>query len=193
MAKNKRPRKAYHRRPCRVPMLAVEDREALMSLLMDVEFAIYTLFPQGRAEEQHVEGARRIMNHCIAGMIRRRNVLDPDECAKATEVIHAANAALRNTATRRNRLFQQGRRDHLFVFTADELKAIEAGYVIASRFIEDSLDVCAGSCLKEYFVAMIIDKTIDDPKVGDEDAAKVVDSLYERLTNTPTSEWRNLR
>lgn len=95
-------------------------------------------------------------------------------------------------AARHNKLYRQGRRDHLFVFTADELKAVERGYVIASDFIKDSLDTCPAACLKEYYAAMILDARMDAGKVKNGVAAEIVDALIEQLSNTPTTEWSKL-
>lgn len=192
MAKNKKPRKPYHRKPCRIPMLSVSDREEIMDLLNDVEFAIYNLFPLGNAKEQHVEACRRIMNHAVTGMFHRWELLDEDECNNALSIIYKANDALVETIKRRNKLFNTGRRDHLFVFTAEELRAVEQGYVTASRFVEDSLEVCSATCLKEYFVATIIDKRINNERIASADAKTVVDSIFKELAETPTDQWLRL-
>ena len=192
MARNKKPRKRYHPKPCRTPMLTVADRDAIVQLLENVEFAVYTAFPRGNAEYQQVEAARRVMNHCMAGMLHRRNVLDDDECSQAMKTIFTAGDALQALVARHNKLYRQGRRDHLFVFTAEELKAVEQGYYIASQFIKDSLDTCPAACLKEYFAAMILDARMDAGKIKNGVAAEIVDALINQLSNTPTTEWSKL-
>ena len=192
MAKNKKPRKPYHPRPCRMPMLKAADRDELVHLLEHTEFAVYNHFPCGNAEYQHVEATRRVMNHAMAGMLHRRNVLDDDECSQAILTIFAAGEALQAVAARHNKLYRQGRRDHLFVFTAEELKAVERGYVIASDFIKDSLDTCPAACLKEYYAAMILDARMDAGKIKNGVAAEIVDALIEQLSNTATAEWSKL-
>lgn len=193
MAKNKKPRKRYHPRPCRTPMLTAADHDELVRLLEHAEFAIYNHFPYGNAEYQHVEAARRVMNHALAGMLHRRNVLDNDECSQAIQTIFAAGDALQTVAARYDKLYLQGRRDHLFVFTADELKAVERGYIIASDFIKDSLDTCPAACLKEYYAAMIMDAQMKTGKIKNGVLlAEVVDALIEQLSNTPTIEWSKL-
>lgn len=193
MAKNKKPRKQYQPRPCRMPMLTAADHNELVRLLEHTEFAVYNHFPCGNAEYQHVEATRRVMNHALAGMLHRRNVLDDDECSQAILAIFAAGEALQSVAARHNKLYRQGRRDHLFVFTADELKAVERGYVIASDFVKDSLDACPAACLKEYYAAMILDNQISAGQIRDGVLlAEVVDVVIDTLSKTPTTEWSKL-
>ena len=193
MAKNKKPRKQYHPRPCRTPILTDADRAKIVSLIEQVEFAVYNHFPRGEAEYQHLDAVRRVMNHAMAGMLHRRNALDDDECSRAILTFFSAGEALHAVAARRNKLYHQGRRDHLFVFTVDELKAVERGYVIASDFVKDSLDACPAACLKEYYAAMILDKQISAGQIRDGVLlAEVVDVVIDTLSKTPTTEWSKL-
>ncbi len=192
MAKNRKPRKPYRKKPVRMPCLADVSRESFVTLLGDVELVIYNTLPTGNAKGHQIEACRTVMNHAMTGMHHRRNALDENECETALEAIYAAGDALAAAVKRHNKEWRKGNQACGFVFKGDELRAIEAGFVVAAEFIKDSLEVCPSACLKELYAAAIIDKEMDAGKIKNGIDAEYVDAVIARLDRAPTSLWRHM-
>lgn len=178
MAKNKKPRKKYRPKPCRVALFTKDDIEGMKGLLDTCELAIRSSFPAGTAKFDTLENARRVLNHALCGFGNRTN-LDADEVARATELMYDAGDALKSAVQRHNDGKCEG-----FIFTADEIKTISNGYMVAAEFIRDSLDTCPGQTLKEWYAGRRLEARGKYPITNEMIQAEVA-----RLADIPTCRW----
>lgn len=182
MAKNKKPRKKRRLKPCRIPIFTKEDIEGIQDQLDTCELAIRSSFPAGTAKFDTLESARRVLNHALCGFGNRTN-LDKDEVAQATKLMYDAGDALKSVVQRHNEGKCEG-----FIFTAAEIKTISDGFAVASDFVRDSLDVCPGQTLKEWFAGKRLEARGLYPITNEMIQAEVL-----RLADIPTCLWDTKR
>ncbi len=182
MAKNKKPRKKRRLKPCRIPIFTKEDIEGIQDQLDTCELAIRSSFPAGTAKFDTLESARRVLNHALCGFGNRTN-LDKDEVAQATKLMYDAGDALKSAVRRHNEGKCEG-----FIFTAAEIKTISDGFAIASDFVRDSLDVCPGQTLKEWFAGKRLEARGKYPITNE-----MIQAVVARLADIPTYLWDTKR
>lgn len=181
--RDKKPRnKQYHPKPVRVPIFSKDDIEGIQDQLDTCELAIRISFPAGTAKFDTLESARRVLNHALCGFGNRTN-LDKDEVAQATKLMYDAGDALKSAVRRHNDGKCEG-----FIFTAAEIKTISDGFAIASDFVRDSLDVCPGQTLKEWFAGKRLEARGKYPITNEMIQAEVA-----RLADIPTYLWDTKR
>ncbi len=183
--------KAYHPKPVRVPRVLDEDVRIITELIDSAELYIFMTFPTGKARFDQVDTVRVVMNFAMAGMHHRRKALNKEECEAALDVIYEAGEALYSVMHRHEVLEKQGRREGTFVFTGDELKALQNGYRVASDFINDSFEVCAAIVLREWYVARRLDILRNYGKLQGAITPELIDRTYNDLIKVPTVFWND--
>ncbi len=188
MAKNKKPRKPYHRKPVRSQCVAASDIALLKALICDVSLATEIALPAGTATTEQVNCIKVLINHALTG-IMSREWLSPAERLAAIETIDRGGDALVAMVKKAfDRRDKQGESEPRFVCTADELNDIRDAVQVGSQFLTDSLDVAANRTLREFFaMKVLMARGITDPKI------EQVNKLVGELSKLESWEWRNYK
>ena len=186
MAKNKKPRKAYHRKPVRSQCVAQSDIDLLKAMICDVGLATEIALPAGTASVEQVNSIKVLTNRALTG-IMSREWLSPAERMAAIQTIdrggYSLLAMVRKAYDRRDKL---GLKEPCFVCTADELNNIRDAVQVSSQFLTDSLDVAANRTLREFFAMKILmGRGITEPKI------EQVNRVVGELSKLESWEWRN--
>ena len=82
MAKNKKPRKKYKEKPCRITIFTQEEKAEIARLIDTAETTVRLSFKAGYATPYHLDNVRHIMNAAIVCMEDQDWHVDPLKCAK---------------------------------------------------------------------------------------------------------------
>lgn len=184
MAKNKKPRKQYHKKPCRTIVFTEEDKAEISTLLDTAETTIRLGFRDGYATPYHLDNVRHIMNAAIVCMEDQNWHKDEDKSAVLDYIYESAEGMYR-VIERHNSGKCQG-----FVFTGDELQHLADAYRICNSFIMECADTRPGTFFREWTASYILDdwQSVTKKPVTPEMVQRVV----KRLADLPTIEWRKL-
>lgn len=187
MAKNKKPRKPYHKKPERCFCAAESDLQDIKNLLVVTGLAAEIACPNGTATLDDLACMHSLFNHALVGLVSRE-YLSEEEREAAAKIVDAGGKACDRVMKRAMDRAQKEGSAPRFIFTGDELNDTRDAVASAQQFITDSLDVEPHRTLLEFFAMKLL---ITRRKVKDV-TPEAVNAAIKELATMPTYKWAKL-
>lgn len=184
MAKNKKPRKEYKEKPCRITVFTQEEKAEIARLIDTAETTVRLSFKAGYATPYHLDNVRHIMNAAIVCMEDHDWHVDPLNCAKL-DFIYESAEGMYNAVRRHN----EGKSEK-FIFTEPDLQNLEDAFLMCNKFINKCMENQPSRFFKEWTASYILDDW--QFKTKKPVTPEMVKWCVKRLADLPTSEWRKL-
>lgn len=187
MAKNKKPRKPYRKKPERCFCASASDLEDIKNLIVNTGLAAEIACPNGTASLDDLACMHSLFNHALVGLVGRE-YLSEEEREAAAKIVDAGGKACDAVLKRGlDRAEKEGGAPR-FIFSGDELNATRDAVASAQQFVSDSLDVEPHRTLLEFFAMKLL---ITRRKVKDVTPEAVNAAIHE-LASMPTYKWAKL-
>ena len=188
MAKNKKPRKAYHPKAVRTLCVAREDISGLQDMINRTALAAEISLPRGVATAEQLSCMKTLINHALTGIVSR-NYLNEAERINAQAVLDKGGQALMDVVKKGYDRRTDASKEPTFICTSAELNAIRDAVGASRDFITDSLEVEPNRTLREFFAMQTLlrrgkAKGIDD---------RMVRGVLGELSVVSTCAWRNYK
>ncbi len=184
MAKNKKPRKAYKPKPCRITVFTEEEINEIVELINTAETTIRLSFRDGYATPYHLDNVRHIMNAAICCMEDQGWHENPDK-KDTLDFVYLSAGGMYNAIRRHN----EGKSDG-FIFTGPELHHLSEAFYKCNSFMEEHMRKQPAHFFKEWTASYILDDWQSRTKKAV--TPEMVKQCVRRLTDLPTAEWRKL-
>ena len=187
MAKNKKPRKPYHKKPERCFCAMESDLQGIKDLLVNTGLAAEIAAPNGTATLDDLACMHSLFNHSLVGLVSR-DYLSEDEREAAAKIVDAGGKACDRVMKRGLDQAQKEGAAPRFIFTGDELNATRDAVATAQQFVTDSLAVEPHRTLMEFFAMKLLVKRRKVKDVSPE----TVKAAIKELATMPTYKWMKL-